>query len=141
MKIRKPIDLSKLNGVDQQHLRGVLTGGSIPYGVRRFCVSALYRDDPELADLSRHIKDVGEFEKFISEAAAQVMRASSFMELTGALPPDPYWHFGAWVIRLVRANIELLPEGPMKDRIRAGVIEEAEYCDCEACQHRPRVFN
>ncbi len=137
--MKKSIDVSKLGDVDREHLTAVLQSKSVPDAVKRFCTSALFPDDPELAGLVNNAHGVEAFESFMARCAAQVLRASSFAELTGTPPPDPNWHFAAWMVRLLRVHLDIVPDGEMKRRMQVvapTLIEEVD-CDCEVCRHRP----
>jgi hypothetical protein len=141
MTIHKKIDTSKLAEADSEHLTAVIGSKNVPDAVKRFCTSALFPDDPELAELVKAVRDVAAFEAFAAKCAAQMMRAASFAELTCTPPPSPERHFGAWFVRLLRVHLDIVPDGEMKSRMLAVVaptslIEEVD-CDCEVCRHRP----
>lgn len=136
MKKTLQIDLGALDSPDDvRHLRNVLAAA--PDGVRRFCVSALYPDDPVLSRLVDDIHDLEATEAFLLAACKQLLSDNTFAQVAG-LPILDNWHFGFWLSRLVRLHAHILPDGALRTAMLRAREEVGCNGNCRDCpSHKP----
>ena len=120
------IDLSPLRPVDIVHMRNILTTSGIPDGIKRFCMSAVFKDNPMYNRLHQQIHDADDTMGFIEDVCCRWATDFSFARYSG-LTIGSNNNFGQWFSLLVLHNVQLLPDHPTKTKLieAIGLVDAA----------------